>query len=82
MRHQADHDPIRDHERCSVCSQGLAAGMAKMADMEGWPTDAAMLVSELRRLSLEAIEQGWSLHDNRFTSTAQLDAEDHYRGIS
>jgi peptide methionine sulfoxide reductase MsrB len=57
MRHTTDHDPIRDHGRCLVCGQGLSAAMAKMADMAGWPSNPATMVSKLRELALESIRE-------------------------
>jgi hypothetical protein len=61
MRHTIEHDPIRDHDRCTTCSQGLSAGMAKMADMAGWPKDSATMIAVLRGLAYESIEEGtWS----------------------
>jgi hypothetical protein len=57
MRHTIEHDPIRDHERCLVCNQGMSAAMAKMADMPGWPKDPETLILVLRGLALESIEE-------------------------
>lgn len=57
MKHTIDHDPIRDHDRCWICSQGMSAGMAKMADMEGWPKDPDTLIVVLRGLALESIAE-------------------------
>jgi len=79
MRHQADHDPVTDavvRKNCPACFAGWSAMVAELCNLHPDLTipKTEQLLQEMRAI----VDRRIAL----VASSAQLDAEDHYRGMS
>jgi hypothetical protein len=76
--HLDSHDPITDYRRCYVCYAALSAAWTQLT---GLPIDTMEeKLTWLRKAASDIAGDTATVIDRR-SSTAQLDAEDHYRGM-